>query len=87
MSLIETHEPDHAEPFVKMAADISRNPTAKFGGAAVLMPPGGAEPVELLFLGQDNAALFWAALKSLVEQKLVDIDAMQRGLTAGFNRR
>ncbi len=87
MSLIETNTPNHSQSFSKMASDVDRNKDTLFGGAAVLVPPGDDEPISLLVLNQANPVIFWASMKTLVEQKLVQLDAAERQGLGGFGRR
>lgn len=71
--------------FEDMARQIRLNRDAKFGGAFLVIPPGEAEPFSSLMLNQDEAAIFWGAVKSLGEVALGALVMAQR--QQGFGRR
>lgn len=69
--------------FENMARQIRLNRDAKFGGAFLVIPPAEGEPFSSLMLNQDEASIFWAAVKTLAEVAVQSLDRMQRG-QAGF---
>lgn len=80
---------EHAEAekralmFEDMARQLRLNRDAKFGGAFLVIPPADGEPFSSLMLNQDEASIFWAAVKTLAEVAVQALDRMQRG-QAGF---
>jgi hypothetical protein len=57
-----------AQRFEAMAAQIRLNKAGKFGGAFLLVPPPmTGNIVETLVLSDQNAGLFWSAVKALVD--------------------
>jgi hypothetical protein len=62
----------------EMAERIDRNADGSFGGAFVLLPPGG-EPVKTLLIdsGKDPAQ-FWGTLKTKCEMALAGLEELQR---------
>ena len=84
-----TDEPDEAEKraqtFEAMAAQIRLNKAAKFGGAFLFIPPGqGVDPFLSLMLNQEQPGIFWAAVKTLADMALQELDKSQR--QQGFGR-
>lgn len=78
-----------AVPFQRMADRILHNKDEAFGGAFVVVAPG-EEPIVIQSLFLNDGAtpgMFWAALKTIVEQQLIQVDAQERQLQAGFGRR
>lgn len=69
-----------ATAFDQMAAQIRLNKGGNFGGAFVLVPPVGfGQPVDGLILNSANAAMmFWANLKIIVDDTLVQMKEQQR---------
>ncbi len=69
-----------AAAFDQMAVTIRRNAGGNFGGAFVLVPPPGfGDPVDSLILNSANAKLqFWANLKNIVDQTLLQLQEQQR---------
>jgi hypothetical protein len=69
-----------AATFDQMAAQIRLNKNGNFGGAFVLVPPPGVgSPVEGLILNSSNASMmFWANLKIIVDDTMVQIKEQQR---------
>jgi len=65
--------------FEQMAAQIRLNKDAKFGGAFLVIPPADGEPFSSLMLNQDEASIFWAAVKTLAEVAVNALDRNQRG--------
>lgn len=75
-----------AQPFRKMADAIDHNKGSTFGGAAVIIPPGDGEIIEVLLLdSQGDVAQFLATvgqrLKNIAQK--LDDDARRLG---GFGR-
>lgn len=62
--------------FEQMARQIRLNKDAKFGGAFLVIPPADGEPFSSLMLNQDEASIFWGAVKTLGQ---VALDALERG--------
>jgi len=87
----EEQSPEHkaaearALQFEAIAVQIRLNRDAKFGGAFLVIPPGDAEPFSSLMLNQDEAAIFWGAIKSLGEVALGTLEAANRQ-QQGFRR-
>lgn len=70
--------------FDEMARQIRLNKDAKFGGAFLMAPPADGEPFSSLMLNQDEASIFWAAVKTLAD---VAMNALERGQRQqGFGR-
>lgn len=69
--------------FDAMAARIRRNGTDSFGGAFLLMPPGGVgAAIELLTLSDQNPGYFWDMVFMTIQEerkRVQDIAARQRG--------
>ena len=75
------------EPFTKMAERIKHNVDATFGGAVVIVPPGGTDPIELLMLdAQGDAGQFWGTIKTRIQLAVDKLDEQQR-VAQGFGRR
>lgn len=85
MDLVEKPDqaPTIAAVYHKMGDLVTHNADQQFGGAFVITPPGGGS-LESLFISEASPALFWATLKTIIEQQLVDIDASQRRGRQGF---
>lgn len=86
MDLVEkpNEAPTIAATYHKMGELITHNAAQQFGGAFVITPPGGGS-LESLFISEADPALFWATLKSIIEQQLNEIDTAQRN-RQGFAR-
>lgn len=69
-----------AKAFDQMAAQIRLNASGNFGGAFVLVPPiGMGQPVDGLILNSANAGMmFWANLKIIVDDVMVQLKEQQR---------
>ena len=64
-----------SEPFTKMAERIQHNEDAKFGGACVLVPPGGGKALELLMLdAAEDEGQFWATILTRIQTAIHDAD-------------
>jgi len=81
------NQPDPSEVrallFEQMAAQIRLNKDAIFGGAFLMVPPGG-DPFSSLMLNQDEPSIFWAAVKTLAD---VAMQALDPRNAQGFGRR
>lgn len=68
--------PTDADRFHKMGDRISHNVgVAQFGGAAVIIPPGGGEPIEVLILdSQGDVAQFWGTIKGRIAMVLQSLE-------------
>jgi len=76
-----------AKKFTEMAEAMSLNGNRNFGGAFVVVPPQGGEPINTLILDSNqDPAQFWAILKTKAEMALAGLDEQQRNQT-GFGRR
>ena len=73
------------DPFTKMAARIAHNEDANFGGACVIVPPGGGKAIELVML--DSAAdegQFWSTILTRIQMAIAESDKkLQQGRTFG----
>ena len=76
-----------ADAFRAMADKIERNGADSFGGAVVVVPPGGGDPVHILVLdSQQDPSMFWGNLKTKCDIAIHTLDNTQRNQTA-FARR
>jgi hypothetical protein len=76
--LVERFEQKIAERFRVMAERIERNPQ-EFGGACVIVPPGGTEPIEFLLIdAKGDVAQFYGTIKSKLEIQLEELRAAQQ---------
>ena len=58
---------DPSDHFVRMAERITRNWSDDFGGAMLVVPPGGGDPIEILLIDPTkDLARFWAAVQGAV---------------------
>ncbi len=87
MDLVETKDqaPTTAAVYDKMGDRIRHNAGEQFGGAYVITPPGGGS-LESLFICDPDPVIYWAALKSIVEQQLGLIEQAERRNAQGFGR-
>jgi len=69
---------DRAQLFENMAAQVRLNKDATFGGAFLMVPPGGAEPFSSLMLNQEQPAIFWSAIQTLSKVALDELERTQR---------
>ena len=65
--------------FSRMAEQILLNKDAKFGGAFLMIPPDQGEPFSSLMLNQEEPSIFWAAVKTLADVAMGQLDRAQRG--------
>ena len=85
----EKPDPKPSDAFRLMADRIDMNDPTAFGGAFVVVPPGGYEAVETLIIdsGKDPAQ-FWGILQARAQIALAKIDDEQRqGQGVGFRGR
>lgn len=87
MDLVETKDqaPTTAAVYDKMGDRIRHNSGEQFGGAFVITPPGGGS-LESLFICDPDPIIYWAALKSIVQQQLDAIETNERRTAQGFHR-
>ena len=85
MDLVEkpNEAPTTAKVYDDMGALIRHNADQQFGGAFVITPPGGGS-LESLFISEASPGLFWATLKSIIEQQLAVIDQNELRGRQGF---
>lgn len=77
----------NAAPFAKMAEYITHNEAATFGGACVIVPPGGTPPIEMHVLDSaQDAGQFWATLSTRIKMEIDAIDTKKR-MEMGYGRR
>jgi hypothetical protein len=59
---------DRSDPFRNMAASLDLNEGKPFGGALVIIPPAGGDPIEMLILdSREDAMQFYMTIKTMVE--------------------
>lgn len=76
--LIERMDPILASRFRAMADRIERNPS-EFGGACVIIPPGGGEGIEFLLIdSKGDIAQFMGTIKAKLEVYLEELRAQQQ---------
>ena len=84
--LIERPDLKISERFRVMADRIERNPS-EFGGAVVIVPPGGGEPIEFLLIdAKGDAGQFYGAVTTKIQVVLEELKAHQQGQGAYFRR-
>ena len=65
------------EAFTAMAERIERNP--EFGGAVVIVPPGGEEPMNWLIVDEKSDILrFWVKIKTDIDAVIQRLDERAR---------
>lgn len=75
--LIEDKQPKHSDRFRAMAERIDRNPS-EFGGACVIVPPGGGEPIQFLLVDpKSDVAQFFGTLQSKIAVVLEEMRSQQ----------
>lgn len=63
----------------RMADLLDKNPDSAFGGCAVVIPPQGGLPIEVLILDPStNLPQFWSAIKGRIELTLAELDNANR---------
>jgi hypothetical protein len=76
--LIERPDLKLAERFRAMADRIERNPS-EFGGACVIIPPGGGEGIEFLLIdAKGDVAQFFGAVMTKVQVVMEEMKDQQR---------
>ena len=88
--LVEGRDSDPARLFSNMADRIkhmSASPAAGgFGGAVVIVPPGSADPIEILMLDPHaDLAMFWGTIRTKIDIALANAEAEKRR-QAGFGQ-
>lgn len=82
--LIETRPAaDHGQPFEEMAARVRKNADEGFAGAFVVVSPDGENIQQLFLNNSQHPAMFWAALKSVAEIKINEIDMNEQRASRG----
>ena len=76
----EAPDPSEARAalFAKMAEQILLNKGAAFGGAFLMVPQADGEPFSSLMLNQEEPSIFWAAVKTLADVAMGQLDRAQR---------
>jgi hypothetical protein len=75
--LIERPDLKIAEHFRLMAERIERNPQ-EFGGAVVIVPPGGGEPIEFLLIDtKGDVGQFYGAVTTKIQMVLETLKDQQ----------
>lgn len=78
--------PDHeaiARMFDDMAARIRLNKDAKFGGALLLVPPGGlGKPIAHLLLSDQEAGYYWSSIKGMIDSEYRNVEELARSQRA-----
>jgi hypothetical protein len=78
--LIQPSPGKHSDRFRTMAERIDRNPS-EFGGACVIVPPGGGDPIEFLLVDPNSdLAQFYATIQSKLQMQLEALKDKQRSL-------
>lgn len=70
-------------PFKEMAERIDHNADGGFAGAFVIVEPGGEAKQMLLLNPSADPAIFWGAVKTVVDMALADLAQQQGGQFAG----
>ena len=72
--------PPRSAPFRAMADRVDHNDGAGFGGAFVIIPPGGEAQDMLILDNSANPAIFWSTLQTRVQIALQELaDAERQG--------
>lgn len=70
-----------------MADQIDKNGGGDFGGAYVIVPPAGGNPVECLVLSSEkDIGQFWGALDFTVKKASAELDEISRN-QQGFGQK
>jgi len=70
---------NEADPFRAMAERIAKNDAAEFGGAALIVPPGGGEPIAILMIDpKQDVASFWGAIQGKVAIAVAEMQERQQ---------
>ena len=77
--LIEGRHNDPAKRFADMAQRITDNAHHSSGGAVVIAPPAGGDPIEILMLDPHaDLAMFWSTIMSKIQIQLGQAEAEKR---------
>jgi hypothetical protein len=77
--LVETRQPNAADRFAAMALRIAHNAKETFGGAVVIVPPGGGDPIEILMLDPHaDLGMFWGTIRTKIDLALGAAEAEKR---------
>jgi hypothetical protein len=72
-----------SEPFIAIASKIERNGEEAFGGAIVIVPPSGEPSWSWVNeMTPADIGLFWAAVKTKVDNMIAQLDERQRNQQA-----
>lgn len=87
--LVEDKDASPALPFETMARKVAENIGNGFGGAFVIVPPLGGEPVDMLLIKDgSDPAVFWSLVKTHAEMAIAQVDEeRQRGAGGWSGRR
>lgn len=70
---------DPQDAFKSMADKIIANTGSKFGGAFVVVPPGGGTPLSVLILDEsENPSQLWALLQTKCQISLNELEEKAR---------
>ena len=76
---------ENSQLFRAMAERIDKNDQMEFGGAALIVPPGGGEPIAVLLIDpKQDIASFWGAVQAKVA---IAVAEMQDAQNSPFGRR
>ena len=82
--LIEKPDAKVSDRFRAMADRIERNPS-EFGGAVVIVPPGGGDPIEFLLVDpKSDLGQFFGTLKAKIELQLSELQDRARAQQQGW---
>lgn len=85
--LIERIDRKYGDHFRAMAERIERNPQ-EFGGAVVIVPPGGGEPIEFLLIDtKGDVGQFLGTVKAKLEVYVEGLRSQQQGQQGWPQRR
>jgi len=76
----------YSVPFTTMATAIEHNADSPFGGAAVIIPPGMTQAIELFQMGANiDEGQFWATLLTSIQMRMKAVEEQQKvGRTYGI---
>jgi hypothetical protein len=75
--------PDHAAPFLEMAAKITTNRDNGFAGAFVIVGPGGEIEETLILDGKPNVSAFWSLIATKSQIAIAEAEANQQAAQGG----
>jgi hypothetical protein len=75
--------PDHAAPFLAMAAKITTNRDNGFAGAFVIVGPGGEVEATLILDGSPNVSAFWSLIATKSQIAIAEAEANQQAAQGG----